>query len=305
MNLALELTNIHKSFKGRKIIQGVDLQVNVGDIFGFLGPNGAGKTTIIRIILGLVYPDAGTVSINGFTLSKNFNKAIASVGAVVETPKFYPYLTGYQNLTLIANLYPDVSKKDVVEILELVGLKSRAEDEVGTYSLGMKQRLGIARALINKPRLVFLDEPMNGLDPKGMLEVRNLIKELAETKKITFFITSHLLKEIETLCNKVAVIKQGQILAQGKTSELIATNTETVEIYTNKVSEAFQCLKDVQYIKAITQRENLLLVELEKGYSADLNRLLITSNIKVQYLVPLKQSLEEYFIQLTKGGDPS
>ena len=303
MTLALELTNIHKSFKGRKVIQGVDLRINHGDIFGFLGPNGAGKTTIIRIILGLIYPDEGSISINGFNLSTNFNKAIASVGAVVETPKFYPFLTAYQNLTLIANLYPAVTKKHVLEILELVGLKFRAEDEVGTYSLGMKQRLGIARALINKPKLVFLDEPMNGLDPEGMLEVRNLIRELAETKNITFFITSHLLKEIETLCNKIAVLKQGQILTQGKTSELIAKNTETVEIHTHKVTEAFECLKDVPYIKALTQKENLLLVELEKGYSCDLNRLLITSDIEVKYLVPLKQSLEEYFIRLTKGGN--
>jgi ABC-type multidrug transport system ATPase subunit len=172
-------------------------------VFGFLGPNGAGKTTTIRMILGLIKADSGSAEINGYDTKKDFLKAISSVGAVIKTPEFYSYLSAYQNLALIRNLHPNVPKKRIGEILDIVGLADRAADKVDTYSLGMKQRLGIARALLNYPKLVILDEPTNGLDPQGIKEVREMILQLALEQDITFFISSHLLTRGRLLLAKV------------------------------------------------------------------------------------------------------
>lgn len=297
----LELNNIHKSFGSKKVIKGVNLEVLPQDVFGFLGPNGAGKTTIIRIILGLIYPSQGEIFIDGYNIHNDFNKAIANVGAVVETPKFYPYLSGYQNLLLVANLHKNLPKNRILEVLELVGLTDRAEDKAGTYSLGMKQRLGIARALINDPKLIFLDEPMNGLDPQGMFEIRQLIKSLAEEKGISFFITSHLLNEIEQVCNKIAILKDGQIVTQGKISQLLSKDTESIEIHTNRATEAVNILTGFTYVKNLKQVNDKVLAEIEQGRSSELNRFLITQSIDVKYIVPKNQSLEDFFVNLTEG----
>jgi len=210
----LEVFRINKSFGSKRVVSDLSFNVAKGDIFGFLGPNGAGKTTTIRMMLGLISIDSGSVKINGFDIRKNFSQAIGRVGAVVETPNFHLYLSGYRNLKLVANLHPEVPKSRIEEVLEIVGLASRAGDKVKTYSLGMKQRLGLARALLNQPSLVFLDEPTNGLDPQGIIEIREMISQLAIEQDITFFITSHQLHEVEQICNKVAILKEGRLLAK-------------------------------------------------------------------------------------------
>ncbi|MDW7675502.1 MAG: ABC transporter ATP-binding protein, partial [Bacillota bacterium] len=193
-------------------------------------------------------------------------------------------------------------KGRIFEVLELVGLADRAKDKVATYSLGMKQRLGIARALINNPKIVFLDEPMNGLDPQGMIEIRGLIKSLALGHNITFFITSHLLHEIEQVCSKIAIIKNGQVITEGRVDQLLSRDTERLELHTNKVAEACEVLKKASFIRAINPGRNKLLVEIERDHSTQLNELLVSKAIPVKYLIPLKESLEDYFIRLTNGG---
>ena len=233
-NGILDVVGIEKKFGRKKVLRGVSLHLQRGEVFGFLGPNGAGKTTLIRIILGLIRPEQGSVCINGYNITKNFKRAIAHVGAIVESPKFYPYLSGYQNMLLAKNLHPHIPESEIHEKLSAVGLADRGKDKVITYSLGMKQRLGIARALINNPKIVFLDEPMNGLDPQGMHDIRMLIKKLQREDDLTFFITSHLLHEVEQVCDTIAVLKEGRVVASGNIAELLHRDSEFVEVYTAK-----------------------------------------------------------------------
>lgn len=299
----LETVNLSKSFGTKKVVDDLHLQVESGDIYGFLGPNGSGKTTTIRLVLHLIHPDQGQVLINGHDVQTDFIQAISQVGAIVETPQFYPYLSGRDNLQHMANLIPGLLKGRVEEVLELVGMSKRANDKVKTYSLGMKQRLGIARALLSNPKLVILDEPTNGLDPQGMTEVREMIARLAAEQQITFFISTHLLNEVEHICNKVAILQQGKLLAQGKVRDLLNTENEVVEVCTPAPRESMATLLGLPFVKAMDASSRGFTVHLEKGHSAELNRLLITNQIQVDYLIPQQQSLEKFFLELTKGGD--
>lgn len=224
LNMLLETRNLTKSFHGRKVINNLNLRVMKGDIYGFLGRNGQGKTTTIRLITGLIFPDSGEVLVNGHALRNDFKKAISNIGAIVESPSFYGYLSGYDNLKLMANLVPGVTKDRIDEVLDMVRLSSRAKDKVKTYSLGMKQRLGIANALLSNPKLIILDEPTNGLDPQGMREIKEMIVQLAAESKITFFISSHLLHEVEQICNRVGIIDHGTLLCEATMEELAQTS---------------------------------------------------------------------------------
>ena len=302
MNNVLEVANLSKSFNGNKVVDDVSFQVEAGDVFGFLGPNGAGKTTIIRMILNLIHSDSGTVKINGYDTKKDFNKAIKSVGAIVEKPSFHDYLSAYDNLVQIANFHPEITNRRVKEVLEFVGLKDRAADKVKTYSLGMKQRLGIAIALINKPTIVFLDEPTNGLDPQGVIEIRNLIIRLAQEQGITFFITTHILHEVEQVCNKVAILKKGKLIAQDYVTNLLNREKELIQVHTNQPNEALNLLQKVKYISNMEVLPFGLKVELDKGLSVELNKLLVSNGIGVNYIVPDNQTLEQFFIELTGGS---
>ena len=231
MNPVLSAENLNKTLGGRKIIDNLNLQVFQGNIYGFLGKNGQGKTTTIRLVTGLIFPDSGEITICGYDLRKDFKRAIAQVGAIVEAPSFYSYLSGYDNLKLMANLLPDVSKDRIEEVLNIVGLHQRAKDKVKTYSLGMKQRLGIANALLGNPRLVILDEPTNGLDPQGMREIKELIVQLAAEKDLTFFISSHMLHDIEQICNRIGIIDQGKLLLEDELANLQTQGRSLEEIY--------------------------------------------------------------------------
>lgn len=219
-NTLLETHNLTKSFGGRKIIDNLNLQVMKGDIYGFLGRNGQGKTTTIRLITGLIFPDSGDVIIDGHNLQNNFKKAISNIGAIVESPAFYGYLSGYDNLRLMSNLVPGIKMDRIDEVLEIVRLSHRAKDKVKTYSLGMKQRLGIANALLSNPKLIILDEPTNGLDPQGMKEIKEMIVQLASEKNITFLISSHLLHDVEQICNRVGIIHNGKLVREASMVEL-------------------------------------------------------------------------------------
>ena len=216
----LKCENLCKSFGKRQILNNVSLEVNQGDILGFIGPNGAGKTTTIKLILGLQSIDSGTVKINGYDIQKEFEKAIEKVGTIVENPDLYMYLSGYDNLKLISNMYKNIDKKKIDEVVKLVKLEQRINDKVSKYSLGMRQRLGIAQALLHKPNLLILDEPTNGLDPEGIKELRELIKDLAEKENMAIVISSHNLSELESFCNKVTIIKNGKIVETSTINEV-------------------------------------------------------------------------------------
>jgi ABC-type multidrug transport system, ATPase component len=218
----METRHLTKSFRGRKIVDDLNIRVMKGDVYGFLGRNGQGKTTTIRMMTGLVFPDSGDVLIKGVSLRREFKRAISHIGAIVETPAFHDYLTGGENLALMARLAPGVTKSRIREVLDIVGLSGWARDKVRTYSLGMKQRLGIANALLHEPELIILDEPTNGLDPQGMKEIKELILQLAAEKNITFFISSHLLHEMQQLCNRFGIIQNGRLLIEGDMRELAA-----------------------------------------------------------------------------------
>jgi len=224
-NLLLQTRNLTKSFGNRKIIDSLNLHVMKGDIYGFLGRNGQGKTTAIRLVTGLIFPDSGEVLIDGHPLRSDFKKAISNIGAIVESPSFYGFLSGYDNLMLMANLIPGIKKDRIDEVLDMVRLSRRAKDKVKTYSLGMKQRLGIANALLSSPKLIILDEPTNGLDPQGMKEIKEMIVQLASERNITFFISSHLLHEVEQICNRVGIIDKGKLLCEATLDELTQTST--------------------------------------------------------------------------------
>ena len=220
----LKCENLNKDFGKKQILKDVSLEVYEGDILGFIGPNGAGKTTTIKLILGLQNITRGKVLINGYDIEKQFSKAIENVGAIVENPDLYMYLSGYENLKLAANLYKEIDKKRINEVLKLVGLEKRANEKVSKYSLGMRQRLGIAQAILHKPSLLILDEPTNGLDPEGIKEMRELLLNLAKNEKMAILISSHNLAELDTLCNKVSIIKNGKVI---ETSDISIIKKET------------------------------------------------------------------------------
>lgn len=270
-----------------------------GDILGFIGPNGAGKTTTIKLILGLQNITSGKVYINGYDIEENFKKAIENVGTIVESPDLYMYMSGYENLKLVANLYKNVDKKRIDEIVKLVGLENRIKDKVSKYSLGMRQRLGIAQALLHRPKLLILDEPTNGLDPEGIKEVKVLLKKLAEQENMAILISSHNLAELDTFCNKISIIKNGEIV-------------ETNDIYTFKKDIKNNCyileVEDSSVIGSIIDYKMDILTEtevrvyIEKEKVPLLIKELVLRNIKIYNVSEENLSLEDAFLKKTGGN---
>lgn len=230
MQKVLEIINLTKMYKNGRGIKNINLTISKGDIFGFLGPNGAGKTTAMKIMTGLMKPDSGDVKIFGHSISDNFENAMKNVGCIIETSQSYPFLTAYENLKQFSRYYSNVDNKRIDEVLELTGLFKYKNEKARNFSLGMKQRLGIAGAILSKPEVIILDEPLNGLDVEGMLEMRKLIKGLAETDKTTFFISSHLIHDVELTCDRIGIILDGKILNVDYT-ENILKNYDSLENY--------------------------------------------------------------------------
>ncbi|MEK4063001.1 MULTISPECIES: ABC transporter ATP-binding protein [unclassified Paenibacillus] len=299
--LLLEARGINKTFGSRKVVNNLNLSIETGDIYGFLGPNGAGKTTTIRILLGLISPDSGEVKIDGVSLRTDFKKSISAIGAMID-PAFYTYLSGYDNLRLIANLIPGMNNSNIKEVLDIVGMMERAEDKVKTYSLGMKQRLGIASALLNNPKLIILDEPTNGLDPQGMVEIRELIVHLAKEKGISFLISSHLLVEVEQICTKVGIIKEGNLLVEGNVKQLLKSDHETLVIHTGEAERALKAVSVMQYVQSAQSIPQGILVELRNGYASSLNQVMVAQQIPVEAIVPQNDTLEKFFFEIQNRG---
>lgn len=293
MKKLLECQNLCKSFGKKQILKDVSFEIDEGDILAFIGPNGSGKTTTIKLILGLQKIDRGKVSINGFDVEKDFVKAIEKVGAIVENPDTYMYLTGWQNLKIIANLYKDVSDKEIMDIVKLVGLEKRINDKVSKYSLGMRQRLGIARALINKPNVLILDEPTNGLDPEGIKDLRNLLKKLAK-EGMGILISSHNLAELESFCNKVLIIDNGKIIETSKVNEFKSNGNK----YIFKVSNT-----DNLEVEGIYQvKGDEFAYDGSKEEIAKLIKTLVKKNVDIYEVKMEELTLEEAFLKKTGGN---
>ncbi len=293
----LKCENLCKHFGKKQILDKVSLEVKQGDILGFIGPNGAGKTTTIKLILGLQSIDSGTVKINGYDIQKDFEKAIEKVGTIVENPDLYMYMSGYDNLKLIANLYKNVDKKRIDEVVKLVKLEQRIKDKVSKYSLGMRQRLGIAQAILHKPNLLILDEPTNGLDPEGIKELRELIKNLAEKEKMAIVISSHNLAELESFCNKVTIIKNGKIVETSSINEV------------KKVEQSYIIeLDDINNIEKIIEKqiekinESKFKINVRKEEIPQIIKKLVNANKKIYMVNEEILSLEDAFLKKTGGN---
>lgn len=293
----LECQNLKKSFGKKEIIKGVSFKIDEGDILGFIGPNGAGKTTTIKLILGLQKIDEGIVLINGFDIKKDFVKAIERVGTIVENPDMYMYLTGRKNLELVANLYKDISNQRINEIIKLVGLENRIDDKVSKYSLGMRQRLGIAQAILHKPNLLVLDEPTNGLDPEGIIELRKLLKKLAKEEKMAILISSHNLLELESFCNKVCIIQNGEVIEESNIKDL--KNKLTNSIYFFEVNNTDKINKLYKEAKIL---EDGFEIKINKEEVTSIIENLIKNKIEIYQIYKKDISLEEVFIKKTGGN---
>ncbi len=297
----LEAEGISKRFGRRQAVEDLTLAVEPGDVYGFLGPNGAGKTTAIRIMLGLISPSAGRARIFGHDVRTDFKRAIANVGAMVEGPAFYGYLTARKNLHLFGLVSGGVPKQRIDEVLQLVGLGRRGDQKVSAYSQGMRQRLGIALALLERPRLLVLDEPTNGLDPQGMREIRKLIRRIRDEEGTTIFLSSHLLGELEQVCDRIAIIFRGSLIREGRLDDLLGERSAVVElrVKSDQDERALDLLRDEFGIEAEVLRRGHLEFPGGGSESAELNRALLANGIGVTAISTRRQTLEEYFVELT------
>ena len=297
-NPILKCENLNKKFGKKQILKNVSFDIFKGDVLGFIGPNGAGKTTTIKLILGLQNISKGRVLINGFDIEKQFTKAIEKVGAIVENPDLYMYLSGYENLKLIANLYKEIDEKRINEVIKLVKLENRIQDKVSKYSLGMRQRLGIAQAILHKPSLLILDEPTNGLDPEGIKEMRELLIDLAEKEGMAILISSHNLAELDNLCNKVCIIKNGEII---ETSEIEEIKKETKNNYRIFEVDNIEKVKEIIQSAIITGKNSFKL-DIVKEKVPEIVRILVRNGVSIYTIYEEEKSLEEAFFEKTGGN---
>ncbi len=295
----LECRDLHKKFGKKEILKGISLEASEGDILGFIGPNGAGKTTTIKLILGLQSITSGNVMINGYDVQKDFTNAIKRVGTIVENPDLYMYMSGYDNLKMISNLYSGVTKERIDEVIKLVGLENRIKDKVSKYSLGMRQRLGIAQAILHRPNLLVLDEPTNGLDPEGIKQIKDLIVKLAKEENMAVLISSHNLLELESFCTKVTIIKNGKIVETSTIEEAKKVNKESIyHFVVDKVIEVSNVLEnEVERI----DDENIQ-VYAKKEEIPEIIEKLVTSGVKIYSVYPEEMSLEDAFLKKTGGN---
>ena len=303
MQPIVTVTGLTKQFKNLTAVEDLSFSVNEGDVYGFLGQNGAGKSTTIRMLLTLIAPSKGRVEIFGKELTANRNEILSQVGAVIEKPDVYKYLSAYENLKLFARLSGiKITEERLMEQLEKVGLVSRAKDTVKTFSQGMKQRLGIAIALVHDPKLIILDEPTNGLDPQGIADIRNLILHLSRDLNKTVIVSSHLLSEIEQVATRVLIIDKGKKIIEGNAAELFDPSQTIVELQTFDNGYALQQLTISAWGQHLQpQRDSAILIKLDRQQIPQLHRDLVDMDIQVLSLQP-RHSLEDYFLQVTSGN---
>lgn len=297
---ALEVRGLRRTYGSHVAVSNLDLTVRTGDVYGFLGPNGAGKTTAMRCMLGLIRRDEGSVRFFGQDESV---AARQHIGAIIEIPAFHNWTSAYRNLRwacAYAGIPMSEQKAEIARVLERVGLTDRQGGKVKTYSLGMKQRLGIARALLGKPKLLLLDEPTNGLDPKGMKEIRELIQSLAQDDDITIFISSHLLSEVQAMANRVGIIQRGVLRLEGSISELTQTERLTIRVHSSSPEQLAEGLKKITEISFTLDEDGTALVEPGAVEPAHLNRELVTGGVPISAFIPQAATLEDIFMEATR-----
>lgn len=297
----IEVKGLNKKFKSLHAVNNLDLTVYRGDVFGFLGPNGAGKSTTIRMLLTLISPNSGNIKIFGKELKKNRLEILTNIGAIVEKPDFYGYLSAYKNLEILGKISGrEISKNRIMEVLELVGLEKRFKSKVKTYSHGMKQRLGLAQALLHNPDLIILDEPTTGLDPQGMKEIRDLIINLSKEQNKTIFLSSHILYEVELVASRMVIINKGQAKVEGNVQDLLNSNQLRVNFRVDDVEKSKSLLATTKWnndINSITPNE--IIFNLNPEEIPLINKMLVENNVNVSSIVPTR-SLEEYFLNITE-----
>ncbi len=291
----VEIKNLNKSIKGKHIIKDLNLSFYPGQITGFIGPNGAGKTTTIRMMTGLMYPTSGEIIIDGHSMKNHFEDAIRHVGVIVENPEMYKYMSGYKNLQHFARMHEGVTKERIDEIVRQVGLENRIHEKVKTYSLGMRQRLGLAQALLHNPKFLILDEPTNGLDPAGIREFRFYLRKIAEEQDISIIISSHMLGEIEQIVDRIAIIQNGELI------DIRELHQETISQYYIEVAQTDE-LQAIIGERPVKPYEKGFIIDIEKPEVPALLRALHEENVDVFSIHPVQQRLEDQFIEMTGGG---
>lgn len=302
--MILEVEHLKKRFGNFVAVDDLSFSVQQGEVYGFLGQNGAGKSTTIRMLLSLISPTSGSIQLFGKSITEHREEILNQMGAVVEKPDLYKYLTGYENLSLFAKMSGKfISKETINQTLALVGLEKRCHDPVRVYSQGMKQRLGIAVALVHDPAFIILDEPTNGLDPQGIADIRNLILYLSKERKKTVLVSSHLLSEIEQVADSMLIINKGKKIVEGRVNELLNPNHVRLEITVDDDQKAKQLIEDTSWSKGLKHApDGKLIVETEAQAVGQLNKLLVDNNINVTSLRSMN-SLEAYFLSLTTGNE--
>ena len=300
-DIVLRTVGLTKRYGKLTAVQELALQVERGRVYGFLGPNGAGKTTTIALVLGLIAPTDGHAEILGFDGRTHLSQALHRVGAILEGQAYYPLLSARDNLRVWSAVSGDVGDRRREEVLELVGLAGRAGDKLSTYSQGMKQRLGLAAALMHDPELLVLDEPTNGLDPAGIREFRDLIRDLAGQGK-TVFVSSHLLGEVQQMCDDVGIVKQGRLLTQGPVADLVR-RSEALEMQVTDVPRAVALLERIEWVRAVSRDGGRLTVEAPQERAAELSKALAQQEIYLSELRPREGSLEDFFLEVTGEGE--
>lgn len=308
----LSVQNLKKRIGRKWIIKDVTFDIKPGEIFGFLGPNGAGKTTTIRMLVDLIKPTEGKIKVCGYDVNRDPERALKYVGSIVENPEVYTYLTGWENLEHFARMQPGVDNERIQEVVDIVRLDQRIHDKVRTYSLGMRQRLGIAQALLGRPRLLILDEPTNGLDPKGIKELRVFIKQLA-SEGMAVFVSSHLLSEIQLLCDRVAIISAGRVLAVGGVSELIEDHSKLAIWHVSPLEQGKKMLQDAGI--ALVGRPadvmddtivaglgpNAVVAEMHEDRIPDMVQQMVQAGVQVEGVQRIQPTLEQLFLKMTEG----
>lgn len=301
---SLQVSNLNKTINKRHIIKDLNFDVKKGEVFGFLGPNGAGKTTTIRMIVGLTTPTSGDVKVFGRLVLTNRSEVMKDIGAIVENPELYPFLSGLENLKQFAHMQTGISKEDIDRVVKLVGLENRIKEKVGRYSLGMRQRLGLAQALLHKPKILILDEPTNGLDPSGIREIRDYIKKLAREENMSVIVSSHLMSEMELMCDRFGIIKNGQMIR--------IEDVNTVVTASDVVKHDFHVYPIDQAVKFLNEKgvpfklnNDLLSIDIASKDVPQLIRDLVSTDIDIYSVTKEKLSLEDRFMALTKEGGGS
>jgi ABC-2 type transport system ATP-binding protein len=305
----IQLEHVSKRFGQMLAVDDVTVDVPRGRCFAWLGPNGCGKTTLIRMMLGLAKPTGGRIQLRGLDVPRDIRQALSRVGGIVEEPRFYPYLSGRRNLEVWAAHYGGEARSRIPSVLERVALSDRASDKVKTYSLGMRQRLGVARALLNDPELLVLDEPTNGLDPAGMLEFRNMIRDLVEKEGRTVFISSHILDEVQKMADDIAIVQAGKLISWGRVDALIAAGRHSVLVRTDDEEGARSVLSGIAFVTGVKQNDEYKALDLEVAEISDerliaINRALVEAGVGVAEIWRESESLEDRFLDLTADSKP-